>query len=107
MFAAWLLAVLLATSVLAPRARADEPAPRGPSTALLRILVHLVAKESCTCLYVHNNDLQTCQAFIQRHAPMVTWSAAAAGKSTEAHIAEWSTRARWRDAQTGCVLEAD
>jgi hypothetical protein len=107
--AACVLALLVVTDAAGPGARADAPAPapRGPSAAVLRILARLVAKEACTCLYVHDNDPKSCQAFLQRHAPMVSWSTSAAERSTEAHVAEWSARARWRDAQTGCVLDAD
>ena len=105
--AAWSVTLLLALGAPALQTRADAPAQPGPSAAVLRILVRLVAKESCTCLYVHDNDLKTCQAFIQRHASAVSWSTSAAAKSTEARLAEWSARARWMDAQTGCVLDAD
>jgi len=86
--ATWILALLVAAGAPAPIARADEPAQRGPSPAVLRILVRLAAKESCTCLYVHDNDPKTCQAFLQRHAPMVSWSTSAADKTTEARVAE-------------------
>jgi hypothetical protein len=102
--AAFTLALVVAAGTTSPSARADEPAQRGPSSAVLRILVRLAAKESCTCLYVHDGDEKTCQAFIQRHAPMVSWTASAADKQTEARLAGLTAHARWRDPQTGCVL---
>lgn len=72
----------------------------------LQLITGYTAKETCSCLFVMEQDEAFCRAWTRASPQVATWKADPEKKTVEAAAGFlWSARARFVSAREGCVVE--
>lgn len=97
----------LALGALAVLSCADEHAtPRTFANSDLELAVGNGARMGCSCLFVMEMPEEFCRAWIRATPDVARVHIDMANKSVEASsFISWAARARYVDAQRGCLLE--
>jgi hypothetical protein len=96
----------LGVVALAAGCASDTSSPRTFANSDLELAVGNGARMACSCLFVMEMPEDYCRAWVRASPDVARISIDATAKTVEAAaFISWAAKARYVDAQRGCVLE--